>query len=117
MAHVRRKFYDLAEKSPVAADILKRIAGLYAVEDEIRGSSAAQRRAMRDEHSRIVVDDLKVYLDARLRQLSAKSKLAEAIRYTVNRWDGLVRFLDDGRIELDTNTVERAIRPLPRPNR
>lgn len=111
-SHVRRKFYDLAEKSPVAAEILKRIAGLYAVEDQVRGSSAEQRRIVRDEHSRVLVDDLKVYLDARLRQLSAKSKLAEAIRYAVSRWDGLVRFLDDGRIELDTNTVERAIRPL-----
>ncbi|MGF7172084.1 hypothetical protein FHS91_003788 [Sphingobium xanthum] len=111
-SHVRRKFYDLAEKSPVATEILKRIAKLYEVEDQVRGSSAEQRRAVRDEHSRILVDDLKVYLDARLRQLSAKSKLAEAIRYAVSRWDGLVRFLDDGRIELDTNTVERAIRPL-----
>lgn len=111
-SHVRRKFYDLAEKSPVAAEILKRIAQLYKIEDQVRGSSADQRRAMRDERSRILADDLKVYLDARLRQLSAKSKLAEAIRYAVSRWDGLVRFLDDGRIELDTNTVERAIRPL-----
>ena len=111
-SHARRKFYDLAEKSPVAAEILKRIARLYEVEDQVRGSSAEQRRAMRDEHSRILVDDLKVYLDARLRQLSAKSKLAEAIRYAVSRWDGLVRFLDDGRIELDTNTVERSIRPI-----
>ena len=111
-SHVRRKFYDLAEKSPVAAEILKRIAQLYKIEDQVRGSSAEQRRATRDEHSRILVEDLKVYLDVRLRQLSAKSKLAEAIRYAVSRWDGLVRFLDDGRIELDTNTVERAIRPL-----
>lgn len=111
-SHVRRKLYDLAGNSPVATEILKHIARLYVIEDQVRGSSAEQRRAMRDEHSRILVDDLKIYLDARLRQVSAKSKLAEAIRYALSRWDGLVRFLEDGRIELDANIVERAIRPL-----
>lgn len=85
---------------------------LYAIEDEVRGSAAEQRRLQRAEHSRIIVEDLKLYLDGRLRQISAKSKLAEAIRYATSRWAGLVRFIDDGRIELDTNTVERSIRPL-----
>ncbi len=111
-SHVRRKFYELADKSPVATEILRRIAMLYAVEDQVRGCPAEQRRALRAQHSRVVVEDLKVYLDARLRQVSAKSKLAEAIRYTLSRWDGLARFLDDGRVDLDTNTVERSIRPL-----
>lgn len=111
-SHVRRKFFELADKSPVATEILRRIAMLYALEDEVRGTSAEQRRAMRAEHSRVVVDDLKLYLEARLRQVSAKSKLADAIRYALSRWDGLSRFLDDGRVDLDTNTVERSIRPL-----
>jgi transposase len=79
-SHVRRKFFELADKSPVATEVLRRIAMLYAVEDEARGTSAEQRRAMRAEHSRVVVDDLKLYLEARLRQVSAKSKLADAIR-------------------------------------
>ena len=60
----------------------------------------------------MIVDELRLYLDARLRQVSSKSKLAEAIRYALTRWDGLSRFLDDGRIDLDSNTVERNIRPL-----
>lgn len=111
-SHVRRKFFELADKSPVATEILRRIAMLYAVEDEVRGTSAEQRRIMRDEHSRVVVVDLKLYLEARLRQVSAKSKLADAIRYALSRWNGLSRFLDDGRVDLDTNTVERSIRPL-----
>ena len=111
-SHVRRKFFELADKSPVATEILRRIAMLYAVEDEVRGTSVEQRRAMRDEHSRVVVDDLKLYLEARLRQVSAKSKLADAIGYALSRWDGLSRFLDDGRVDLDTNIVERSIRPL-----
>lgn len=111
-AHVRRKFYELADKSPVATEVLRRIASLYAIEEEVRGTSAEQRRAARNERSRPIVDDLRQYLDARNRQLSAKSKLAEAIRYALTRWNGLARFLDDGRVDLDSNAVERSIRPL-----
>ena len=111
-AHVRRKFYELAESSPVAADVLRRIASLYAIEDEIRGLSADERRDARDQRSRPIIGDLYRLLEARGRQVSAKSRLGEAIRYTLPRWDGLTRFLDDGRIDLDNNAVERAIRPL-----
>jgi len=111
-AHVRRKFYELADSSPVATEVLRQIAMLYAVEDEVRGASAEQRRAVRQERSRAIVDDLRRYLDARNRQVSAKSKLGEAIRYALSRWDGLARFMDDGRIDLDSNLVERSIRPL-----
>ena len=111
-AHARRKFYELADSSPVATEVLRRIALLYAIENEVRGSPAEQRRAVRDARSRIIVDDLRQYLEARNRQVSAKSKLGEAIRYTLARWDGLTRFLDDGRIDLDNNAVERSIRPL-----
>lgn len=111
-AHVRRKFFELAGTSPVATEVLRRIALLYAIEDEARGTPAEQRRAVRDRRSRVIVDDLHQYLDARNRQVSAKSKLGEAIRYALTRWDGLSRFLDDGRVDLDSNTVERSIRPL-----
>lgn len=111
-AHVRRKFYELAESSPVAAEVLRHVASLYAIEDEIRGLPADERRDARDQHSRPIVDDLHKFLEARGRQVSAKSRLGEAIRYTLPRWDGLIRFLDDGRIDLDNNAVERAIRPL-----
>ena len=111
-AHVRRKFYELADSSPVATEVLRRIAQLYAIEDEVRGLPAEQRRLIRSERSRIIVDDLHQYLNARNRQVSAKSKLGEAIRYALTRWDGLSRFLNDGRIDLDSNTVERSIRPL-----
>lgn len=88
-SQVRRKFFELADKSPVATEVLRRIAMFYAIEDEVRGSMAEQRRALRVERSRIVIYDLRLYLDARLRQVSAKSKLAEAIRYALSRWDGL----------------------------
>ena len=111
-SHVRRRFFDLADKSPVATEVLKRIAGLYAIESEVRGTTADHRRAVRHKHAHVIVDDLRQYLAARLRQVSAKSKLAEAIRYALTRWDGLTVFINDGRVELDSNTVERSIRPL-----
>ena len=111
-AHVRRKFYELADNSPVATEVLRRIALLYAIEKEVRGASAEQRRLMRAQRSRDIVDDLCQYLDARNAKVSAKSKLGDAIRYALTRWDGLSRFIDDGRIDLDSNTVERSIRPL-----
>ena len=111
-AHVRRKFYELAESSPVAAEVLRRNASLYAIKDDIRGLPADERPDVRDQRSRQIVDDLYRFLEARGRQVSAKSRLGETIRYTLPRWDGLTRFLDNGRIDLDNNAVERAIRPL-----
>ncbi len=111
-SHVRRKLYELADKSPVATEVLRRIAMLYAIEDEVRGTSAEQRRAVRAERACVVVDDLHVYLEARLRQVSAKSKLGDAIRYALTRWPGQSLFIDDGRVALYSNTIERSIRPL-----
>ena len=111
-AHVRRKFYELADSSPVATEVLRRIAQLYGIEDDARGQHAEQRRHIRNARSRVIVDDLRHYLEARNRQVSAKAKLGEAIRYALARWDGLSRFLDDGRVDLDSNAVERSIRPL-----
>ncbi|MFQ3664640.1 MAG: IS66 family transposase [Sphingomonadaceae bacterium] len=113
-AHVRRRFYELAKAgaSPAATEVLTRIARLYAAEDSVRGSSPEARLAARHEHSRPIVHDLRQFLEAKLAQASRKSALAEAIRYALTRWDGLVQFLADGRVELDSNTVERAIRPL-----
>ena len=111
-AHVRRKFYELADTSPVATEVLRRIALLYGIEDEVRGTSAQQRQSVRNERSRVIVDELHQYLEARNRQVSAKARLGEAIRYALTRWDGLTRFLDDGRVDLDSNVVERSIRPL-----
>jgi transposase len=111
-AHVRRKFYELADNSPVAVEVLQRIAALYKIEDEVRGAPVEQRQQIRHERSRVIVDDLRIFLEAKNRQVSAKAKLGEAIRYALTRWDGLSRFLDDGRVDLDSNTVERSIRPL-----
>src|SRR5450432_660109 len=113
-AHVRRRFYDRAvgEASPIATEALQRIALLYAIEKDIRGRSSDERRAARQEQSLPVLVELEPWLRAKLALISQKSKLAEAIRYSLSRWEGLTRFLDDGRIEIDSNVVERAIRPI-----
>jgi hypothetical protein len=113
-AHTRRKFYEVAEAtgSPVAAEALRRIGELYAVEARVRGQSPARRLAERRSFSTPIVEALRDWLEAQLSRISGRSALAEAIRYALSRWDGLTRFLHDGRIELDTNPVERAIRPV-----
>ena len=113
-AHTRRKFYDLhqATGSPIAAEALRRIAGLYAIETEIRGHSANERQLHRERHARPLIEALKPWLEHQLLQVPPRSGLAEAIRYALTRWPALCRFIDDGRIELDNNPVERAIRPV-----
>jgi len=113
-AHVRRRFYELAAAgpAPIASEALERIARLYAIESDIRGRSAEERRDARLRRSRPVIDELEPWLRAKLTLISQKTKLAEAIRYALSRWEGLTRFLDDGRIEIDSNVVERAIRPI-----
>lgn len=113
-SHARREFYDLAKggAAPIAEEALQRIAALYAIEAEIRGSSAELRRAVRQARSRPLVEDLFAWLEAQLARLPGGSPTAEAIRYALNHREGLLRFLDDGRIDVDTNTVERAIRPI-----
>jgi len=111
-SHARRAFFDLQDEGPVAKEMLRRISSLYAIEARIRGSSAAERLAVRTEHSRPLVDDLHAWAHQALEGLWPKARTAEALRYMFNHWDGLTRFLDDGRIELDTNPVERAMRPI-----
>jgi transposase len=113
-AHTRRKFYDVytATKSPFAHEALQRIGVLYAIKADIRGQTAEQRQQTRQQHSRPLVEALHAWLTELLTRLSGRSTLAQAIRYALNHWKGSVRFLDDGRFELDTNIVERAMRPV-----
>jgi len=113
-AHVRRRFYELAAAgpAPIASEALERIAKLYAIENGIRGRSAEDRRAVRQEQAKPLIDDLESWLRAKLELISQKTKLAEAIRYALSRWVGLTRFIDDGRIEIDSNVIERSIRPI-----
>ena len=110
---MRRGFYDFhaSTQSPLAAEVLARIRTLCAIEAEIRGCPAGHRQQVRGERSRPVVDVLHTWLLDHAGHVSAASDLARAIRYALRHWAGLVVFLDDGRVEMDTNVVERAIRP------
>lgn len=114
LAHVRRKFFDVhkATGSPVAAEALARIAAIYAIEARIRGASADERLAARQAETQPLFDAFKSWAMDRLAEVSTKSGLAKAIRYTIGHWAGLSVFLVDGRVEVDNNTVERTIRPI-----
>ena len=113
-AHWRRDFFDIADKgnAPIATEALQRIAQLYAIEERIRGLSADERRAARACESRPIVESMKAWLEQKLPLLAKSGRMAEIIRYGLTRWDGFTRFIDDGRIEIDSNVVERAIRPI-----
>ena len=113
-SHVRRQFYEIQVKTPapIATEALVRIAALYAIEADIRGLAADERRQARQRRTKPLIDDLRLWLEAQLAAVSGKSTIAGAIRYALSRWEGLTRFLDDGRIEIDSNTVERSIRGI-----
>jgi transposase len=113
-AHWRRQWFDLAKSppAPIAAEALERIAALYRIEAEIRGTSADKRHAARQERSKPLTAAMKAWLEKTLAQVPGSSTLAQIIRYGLSRWDGFTLFLDDGRVEIDSNTVERSIRPI-----
>lgn len=113
-SHVRRRFYELAQAglAPIANEALKRIAELCRIETAIRGHDANARRTARQQNSRPILEAMQPWLREKLGLISQKTKPAEAIRYTLSRWEGLSLFIDDGRVEIDSNTVERSIRPI-----
>jgi transposase len=113
-AHVRRKFYDIqvATDSPVASEALARIGELYGIEADIRGQLAAARQQVRQARAGPKLVDLHQWLITTVKQLSKKSDLAGAIHYALARWKALTRYRDDGRIEIDNNAAERALRAV-----
>jgi len=113
-AHVRRAFFDLSKggTAPIATEALQRIAALYAIEAEVRGKPPDVRRAARQARSKPLVEELFSWFEAQLARLPGRAPTAEKIRYALNHREGLERFLDDGRLDIDNNVVERAIRPV-----
>ena len=111
-AHVRRKFYDLqqAHASPIASEALERIAALYAIEKEIRGRPPDERQQVRVLQSRPWLQSLRDWFEVSLTKLSRKSDTTAAIRYALGLWPALTRYCDDGRLEIDNNAAERALR-------
>jgi transposase len=113
-AHVRRKFYDLqqAHASPLATEALERIGTLYAIEREIRGRPPDQRQQVRNARAKPLLDSLRQWFEESLSKLSRKSDTTAAIRYALSRWEALVRYADDGHIEIDNNAAERTLRAV-----
>ncbi|MGL4508102.1 MAG: IS66 family transposase [Aeromonas sobria] len=111
-AHVRRKFFDLvrAHDSPIAKEALLRIGALYAVEAAVRGAPPPVRCQARQMRSRPLLDDLHDWLATQRQRVPRKSGIGEAIQYALNHWRALVRYAGDGRIEIDNNAAERALR-------
>jgi transposase len=111
-SHARRKFFDVARlnKAPIAMEAVKRIDALFEIERDINGKPPPERQRVRNEHSRPLVAELKMWLQAQRAKLSAHSEIAKAIAYCLNNWSGLVRFLDDGRLCMTNNAAERALR-------
>jgi transposase len=113
-AHARRKFYDVFEstKSPIAEEALKRISELYAIETEIAGHRADTRLAARQDRAMPILDALHNWLVGQRRRLSSKNALARAIQYALSRWEALIRYTGDGRLAIDNNVAERALRGI-----
>lgn len=113
-AHVRRKFHDLyqAHRSPVAKEAIDRIGQLYGIEKEIRGRPPGERREARQARSRPLLDSLLAWLKATVSKMARKSDVAMAIQYALGRWDALLFYCEDGRVEMDNNAAERALRAV-----
>ncbi len=113
-AHARRGLREIFDSSGsvIAKAGLDRIARLYAIEERIRGEPAATRQAIRWTESAPLVNAFGVWLDEQRSRVSPRSRLGEKLTYIANQWDGLLVFLYDGRVEIDSNFVENRIRPL-----
>lgn len=114
MAHVRRKFFDIhkATGSPIAKEALERIAALYAIEKQIRQQPPDIKQLLREHKAKPLFEGLQVWLAAQLGTIPAKSPLAGAIRYAVTRLKRLRIYLTDGRLAIDNNAAERAVRGI-----
>jgi transposase len=114
MAHARRKFWDVHEKtkSTLSREALEKIASLYKIEDAIRGQAPERRLAVRVEYTAPLMADLRSWLETTLRRISGRSDMAKAIRYSLNQWDALTLILRDGRACIDNSAAERAMPPV-----
>ncbi|MDD9746930.1 MAG: IS66 family transposase [Marinovum algicola] len=113
-AHLRRDFHDVwtATKSEIAREALDRIGALYDIERQISGRPAKQRQAVRQKESKPKADAFQNWAERQLTRIPGKSDLAKAFRYGLSRWPAFTLFLDDGRVAIDNNPAERALRPI-----
>jgi transposase len=113
-ARARRKFHDIhvVHASPITTEAIARIGALYGIEEDVRGKPAEVRCAVRQARAKPLLDDLRSWMEKSLRQLSAKSETAGAIRYALAHWRALTRYADDGLLEIDNSAAERALRAV-----
>lgn len=113
-AHLRRYFHEALPTAPVGQEAIDLILELYRVEHEAadRGLSPAERLKLRKKKSRPIRTRLRAWLERQQSLHPPKSPIAVAIRYGLKRWTDLGRFLEDGRVPLDNNASERALRPI-----
>jgi transposase len=113
-AHLRRDFHDVwtGTGSDIAREALDRIGALYDIEREITGQPAEVRLAARQIHSRPKVETFRDWAEQQLTRLPGKGELAKAFRYGLSRWSSFCLFLEDGRVGIDNNPAERALRPI-----
>jgi transposase len=113
-AHLRRDFHDVwtATGSRIAREALDRIGALYDIERSITGQPADVRRAVRQERSKPKVDAFRAWAEQQLTRIPGKGDLARAFRYGLSRWPAFYLFLGDGRVAIDNNPAERALRPI-----
>ena len=113
-AHARRKLFDEFErtKSPVAQEALRQLGELYAIEAQINGENTERRSLVRQEQACPLLVELKRYFQEQRRRLSAKTNLVKAPNYALGRWEDLSLYTTDGRIGIDNNLAERALRSI-----
>ena len=114
LAHARRKFSDLwtNHKSPLAEEALKLFGKLYDLEREAHDLSAEERHRLRQLQSKPIADKLREWLLLQRQKATDGTAIAKAIDYSLNRWQALTRFLEDGTLPIDNNWVENRIRPI-----
>jgi len=113
-AHARRKFFELhaSIQSATAAKALEFFGELYAIEREVRDLNAEQRKALRQQKARPVVDALHTWMLAQRLRATDGTALTRALDYSLKRWAALTQYLDDGQLPIDNNWVENQIRPI-----
>lgn len=114
-AHTRRKFYEVIianDKASIATSVLEEISCIYQIEGEIRGFEPEQRLKCRQQESKERVEKLFNNFRKYRKELPVKSATAKAIAYALNNEVALRRFIDDGKIEIDNNAAERAVRSI-----
>ena len=114
-SHARRKFYEITiinENAKIAEQVVLQISELYKIESAIRGIPSDERLEHRQKYSKDIVDKLFTYIKSNLKKLPKKGETVKAINYALNNEQALKRFLENGKVEIDNNAVERAIKPV-----